>query len=91
MKQKELTQRLATAMNLSRTELTQLQDAFIAQIVEAVRNGNTVAVQGLGSFELKEKPARKMFNPTKNEYMEIPARQQLGFRPSGTLKTKINQ
>lgn len=89
MNQKVLTQKLAKSTGLSETETTEIQMAFVEQLLSIVKSGNSLAIQGFGVFELKEKPARKMFNPTKNEYIEIPARQMLGFKASGLLKAKF--
>lgn len=81
---------MATKTGLSSIEISELQAACADIIITQVAEGNTVAFSGFGTFEQKEKPERKMYNPTTKETMMIPARQTLGFRPSATLKEKLN-
>ena len=89
MNNKEFAQRLAKKIGLSAKQITELQSALIDNVVEEVRQGNVVSLQGFGNFELKEKAARKMYNPTTQETIIIPARYTLGYKPSNTLKDKI--
>ena len=89
MNNKEFAQRLVKKTGLSAKQITELQSALIDNVVEEVRQGNVVSLQGFGNFELKEKAARKMYNPTTQETIIIPARYTLGYKPSNTLKDKI--
>ncbi len=90
MTNKEFTKQLIAKTKLSSIEIAELQAACADMIIEQVTEGNTVMFTGLGSFEPKEKPERKMFNPTTREFQVIPARQTLGFRTSQTYKDKLN-
>lgn len=90
MTNKELNKQLAEKTGLSTLEVAELQAACANMIIEQVAQGNTVVFTGFGSFESKEKPERKMYNPTTKETQMIPARQTVGFRPSSTLKEKLN-
>ncbi|MBR2192660.1 MAG: HU family DNA-binding protein [Bacteroidaceae bacterium] len=89
MNNKEFAMRLAKKTGLSAQQIADLQNAFIDSVVSEVRQGNVVSLQGFGNFELKEKAARKMYNPTTQETVIIPARYTLGYKPSNTLKDKI--
>ena len=89
MNNKEFAQRLVKKTGFSAKQITELQSALIDNVVEEVRQGNVVSLQGFGNFELKEKAARKMYNPTTQETVIIPARYTLGYKPSNTLKDKI--
>ena len=89
MNNKEFAQRLVKKTGLSAKQITELQSVLIDNVVEEVRQGNVVSLQGFGNFELKEKAARKMYNPTTQETVIIPARYTLGYKPSNTLKDKI--
>ena len=90
MTNKELSKQLAEKTGLSSIEVAELQAACADMIIEQVAQGNTVVFTGFGTFEQKEKPERKMYNPTTKETLMIPARQTVGFRPSGSLKEKLN-
>lgn len=90
MTHKEFTKQMTAKTGLSSIEIAGLQTACTNMIVEQVAQGNTVVFAGFGTFEQKEKPERKMYNPTTKEFQVIPARQTLGFRPSSTYKEKLN-
>lgn len=89
MTQRELTERLAEKTKLDPNLVEQLQATCIAFITDSLAEGNAISLQGFGNFELKEKSARKMFNPTTKQYKEIPAKWTVGFRPSPVLKEKF--
>lgn len=89
MTQRELTERLAEKTKLDPNLVEQLQTACIDFITDALGEGNAISLQGFGNFELKEKSARKMFNPTTKQYNVIPAKWTVGFRPSPVLKEKF--
>ena len=90
MTNRQLISSLAKTTGLSTIEASDLLTSCVEQILTEVAEGNSVAMLGFGAFELREKQARRMYNPTTKDYFEIPSRQVLGFRPSVLLKTKIN-
>ena len=90
MTNKELNKQLAETTGLSTIEVAELQATCAELIIQHVAQGNTVAFSGFGTFEQKEKPERKMYNPTTKETIVIPARMSLGFRPRGSFKERIN-
>lgn len=89
MNNQQLNAQLSRKSGITAIEAAALQTACIDKIIEEISKGNTVLLQGLGNFDLKEKSERKMYNPTTKDYKVIPARQTLGFRPSNVLKEKI--
>lgn len=89
MTQRELTERLAEKTKLDPNLVEQLQATCIDFIADTLAEGNAISLQGFGNFELKEKSARKMFNPTTKQYKVIPAKWTVGFRPSPVLKDKF--
>lgn len=90
MTNRQLITSLAKTTGLSTIETSDLLANCVDQIISEVADGNSVAMSGFGTFELREKQARRMYNPTTKDYVEIPSRQVLGFRPSALIKTKIN-
>jgi len=89
MTQHELTERLAEKTKLDPSLVEQLQATCIGFITDTLAECNAISLQGFGNFELKEKSARKMFNPTTKRYKVIPAKWTVGFRPSPVLKDKF--
>lgn len=89
MTHQEFINQMATKMEIDSTAVEYLKKVYLDKITEALAQGNSVSMHGFGNFELKEKGARKMFNPTTKQYSVIPAKWTLGFRPSPILKEKI--
>lgn len=60
-------------------------NATLAAIIKSVAK-EKVQLVGFGSFETKNRPARKGRNPRTGETMEIPASSTVTFKPSSTIK-----
>ena len=52
-------------------------------------DGNTIAIQGFGTFEVKKKLERISVNPATQQRMLIPPKLVLTYKPSNTLKEKF--
>ena len=59
-------------------------------ISEALRNGESVRVRGLGLFKLTNVEARKSVNVNTGEEMEIPSHRKVSFVPEKALANAIN-
>ena len=59
-------------------------------ISEALRNGESVRVRGLGLFKLTNVEARKSVNVNTGEEMEIPSHRKVSFVPEKALADAIN-
>ena len=53
------------------------------------QEGNVIAVQGFGSFEVKKKAERISINPASKQRMLVPPKLVLSYKPSNTLKDKF--
>ncbi len=84
-------QTLAAKSGLTPSQTENYTKALANLISRQVAEGKSVTLTGFGTFELKSKPARTMYNPTTQEYRNIPSRQTLGFRPSNVLKEKMKR
>ena len=73
MNKTEFIKALANQANLSLKDAQAAVDGFIEVVAEALKEGDKVAISGLGTFELKEKAARKGINPLTKEEIMIPA------------------
>jgi len=72
-------------------KLQQQVDVFVQTLLSQVTAGNSVTIKNFGSFELKTKAERKMYNPTTKSFNVIPAKQTIGFKMSPTLKDKVQK
>jgi DNA-binding protein HU-beta len=64
-------------------------DKLLEVIGQNIVNGETVKLNGFGTFSTKERPARKGYNPQNGETIDIPASRAVKFRPATTLKTAV--
>jgi DNA-binding protein HU-beta len=66
-------------------------DSLSVIIKNEILEGNSIALQGFGTFELRKKSERISVNPTTKQRMLVPPKQTLSFKPSSILKEKFNQ
>ena len=56
---------------------------------QELQDGNTISLQGFGTFEVKKKLERISVNPVTQQRMLIPPKLVLAYKPSVTLKEKF--
>lgn len=64
-------------------------DAVLDSIQAALQRGERVQLTGFGTFETRERSARKGKNPATGEEMEIPAMTIPAFRAGKNLKEAV--
>jgi DNA-binding protein HU-beta len=64
----------------------QLIDTFCDTIMSEVKQGNRVQISGFGTFELRNRKAKKGRNPQTGEQIVIPERSVPFFKPSKDFK-----
>lgn len=85
----ELIEKVATATDLTKKDASKAVDAVLSSIEEALANGEKVQLIGFGTFEVRERAARKGRNPQTNEEIEIPASKVPAFKPGKALKDAV--
>ena len=58
-------------------------------MTQQLQDGNTVAIQGFGTFEVRKKLERISINPATQQRMLIPPKLVLTYEPSAILKEKF--
>ena len=86
----ELIARVAEVTELPKKDVTRVVDAVFQTISETLQKGEKVQLVGFGSFEVRERSARKGRNPQTGEEIEIPASKVPAFKPGKALKEGIN-
>ncbi len=86
---REFTEVLKDKTQFSPTECGQIVDELFETIAESLERGENVKISGFGSFQVREKRARKGRNPQTGQQMEISARRVVTFKPSYLLKKKL--
>ncbi len=91
MTRNNLIDQIAETTQSSKKEAEQVVDAVLAQIAEALRNGEKVDLRGFGSFQVSDKKQRQGRNPKTGETITISAKRVAVFKPSKELAERVNQ
>lgn len=91
MNTKEVNTEIKKRLEVDSKVLDELMDSLSVIIKNEVLEGNSIALQGFGTFELRKKSERISVNPTTKQRMLVPPKQTLSFKPSSILKEKFNQ
>ena len=89
MNNKEFTSELAEILGYTIKDTSELINSLLASMTQELEEGNMIAVQGFGSFEVKKKAERISINPASKQRMLVPPKLVLSYRPSNTLKDKF--
>jgi len=89
MNKAELYAALAKKTGFSKKDAEAFAGAFFDVITETLQQGNMVQIAGFGSFEVKNRAARKARNPRTGEEIEVAASKAPVFRAGKTLKDSI--
>ncbi len=91
MNKADLVASIASKSDMSRKDAERALNAMIESIQEALTRGEKVQLVGFGSFEVRERAARKGMNPQTGEEITIPASRVPIFRGGKALKDSINE
>ena len=66
-------------------------NAFVEVVTDSLKKGEKVQLVGFGSFEIRERAARKGRNPQTKEELIIPASKAPVFKAGKALKDLVNK
>jgi len=89
MNNNELIEHVAGKTGMDKTGVKKIVDAAIAEIVDAAKCGEDVALAGFGQFKVKDTPARQGRNPSTGAAIEIAASRKLSFAPAKAIKDAL--
>ena len=89
MNKAELVAAVAERTELSKKDAEKAVAAVLDGITEALKAGDKVALVGFGTFETRERPARKARNPRTHEEITIPATPAPAFKAGKALKDAV--
>ena len=91
MNKSQLIDKIAAGADISKAAAGRSLDAFIEAVTEALKEGDSVALVGFGTFAVRERAARAGRNPQTGETIEIPASKNPVFKAGKALKEAVNQ
>ncbi|MDR1020467.1 MAG: HU family DNA-binding protein [Synergistaceae bacterium] len=92
MTKAELATEVAKAAGLTRADALTAVGAFFEAVRKALARGEKIQITGFGTFEARQRAARKGRNPQKPaETIDIPAKAVPVFRAGKALKEAVNK
>ena len=86
----QLAEAVYQEVGLSRSESSELVDAVLDEIADALVSDGQVKISSFGTFAVRQKGERIGRNPKTGEEVPITPRRVLVFRASQVLKARIN-
>ena len=86
MNKAELIAKISEESKLTKKAAETALDAFVTSVEEALKNGEKVQLVGFGTFEVRERAARKGRNPQTKAEIKIPASKAPVFKAGKALK-----
>ena len=90
MNKTELITELAQKVNMTKKDAEKFLNAFFSTIEDALKSGDKVQLIGFGTFEVRERQARKGRNPQTGEEISIPAARVPAFKAGKALKDAVD-
>ena len=90
MNKSELIEAIAASADIPKAAATRALDAMIYAVTETLKNGDSVALVGFGTFSVKERAARTGRNPQTGDPINIAAAKVPGFKAGKALKDAVN-
>jgi len=90
MNKSELIDAMAEASELTKADAGRALDAFMSSVTDALKDSNSVALVGFGTFSVKDRAERKGRNPQTGEEITIKAARIPSFKAGKGLKDSVN-
>lgn len=90
MNKTELINAIASKSGLNKKNSEAALNAFVGSVEEALKAGDKVVLVGFGTFEVRQRAARKGRNPQTKKEITIPASKAPVFKAGKGLKDIIN-
>ena len=90
MNKGELIAKIAEESKLTKKAAEAALDAFVAAVEGSLKKGEKVQLVGFGTFEVRQREARKGRNPITGAEIKIPASKAPVFKAGKALKETVN-
>ncbi len=90
MNKSDLINSIASKSGLNKKNSEAALNAFISSVEDTLKAGEKVTLVGFGTFEVRERAARKGRNPQTKQEITIPASKAPVFKAGKGLKDNVN-
>jgi len=91
MNKAELVAKIAEESKLTKKAAETALEAFVTSVETALKKGEKVQLVGFGTFEVRQRAARKGRNPQTKAEIKIPASKAPVFKAGKALKELVNK
>ena len=91
MTKADLIETIYADIGFSKRESIDIVETFLDIIKETLEQGENVKLSGFGSFNIREKRARRGRNPQTGEEITISPRRVLTFKASNVFRDQLKQ
>ena len=91
MNNKELISELARRANMTQQTTQKMVAAVAEQLLSDIEANDSVHVAHFGTFEVKKRMERILVNPNTGKRMLVPPKLVLAFKPSTSLKERLQK
>ncbi|WP_418810792.1 HU family DNA-binding protein [Paraprevotella xylaniphila] len=89
MNNKEFIAELSRRLGYTVKDTSSLMVALVAEMTEELEDENVIAIQNIGSFEVRKKQERVVVNPATLQRMLVPPKLVINFKPSTSFKERM--
>ena len=89
MNNKEFIAELSRRLGYTVKDTSSLMVTLVAEMTEELEDENVIAIQNIGSFEVRKKQERVVVNPATQQRMLVPPKLVINFKPSTSLKERM--
>ena len=86
---KQIAAELATAHDLQKKPAEAMMTGLVELMVEHLKKGDRLRLNGLGILQVRHSAARAGRNPATGEAIQIAAKKKIAFRPAKELKDEL--
>ncbi|GAA0290127.1 DNA-binding protein HU-beta [Psychrosphaera haliotis] len=90
MNKSQLIEKIAEGADVSKASAGRALDSFIESVTGALKDGDSVALVGFGTFSVRDRAARTGRNPQTGATIEIAAAKVPAFKAGKALKDACN-
>jgi DNA-binding protein HU-beta len=86
----ELIGEVAGKAGITKKDAEKVINAFLVTVEEGLKTGDKIQLIGFGTFEVRDRQARKGRNPQTGAEIDIPAARVPAFKPGKALKDALD-
>ncbi|HOI26728.1 MAG TPA: HU family DNA-binding protein [Paludibacteraceae bacterium] len=88
---KDFASELKNKLDLDDTKIESMLNGVVSVLRDKLLAGNSIAIQGFGTFEVRKKEERISVNPSTKKRMLVPPKLSVAFKPSVVMKEQFNK